>query len=320
MQADRAEKTGMEEKFVKPQASAKPRRALPFTRFASFPPLSCDPLMFSRFFIDRPIFASVLSIVIALGGGLALLNLPLAQYPPVAPPQVQVNCSYPGASAQVVAETVAAPIEQHGQRRREHAVHVVAVRQRRHLQADRHIQAGDESEPGPGAGAEPREPRLADASRRAQAAGVTTRKLAPDILMSVNINSPRRPLRPALPEQLRPDAGQRRVAPPGGNRRHFPQRPARLQHEDLARPRQAGRPQPHAPTTWSLAIREQNAQVACGQIGQQPAPPGQATQITSDHPRPPEGAGAVRRTSFFAPRPRGGSLRIRDVGRVELGA
>ena len=44
--------------------------------------------MFSRFFIDRPIFASVLSIVIALAGGLALMNLPLAQYPPVAPPQV----------------------------------------------------------------------------------------------------------------------------------------------------------------------------------------------------------------------------------------
>ena len=68
--------------------------------------------MFSRFFIDRPIFASVLSIVIALAGVLAIVNLPLSQYPPVAPPTVQVQCSYPGASAQVVAETVAAPIEQ----------------------------------------------------------------------------------------------------------------------------------------------------------------------------------------------------------------
>ena len=68
--------------------------------------------MFSRFFIDRPIFATVLSIVITLGGGLAVFNLPLAQYPPVTPPTVQVNCNYPGASAQVVAETVAAPIEQ----------------------------------------------------------------------------------------------------------------------------------------------------------------------------------------------------------------
>ncbi|MDB5312397.1 MAG: bepE 6 [Gemmataceae bacterium] len=68
--------------------------------------------MFSRFFIDRPIFASVLSIVITLTGVLALLSLPVAQYPEITPPSVQVAISYPGASAQVVADTVAAPIEQ----------------------------------------------------------------------------------------------------------------------------------------------------------------------------------------------------------------
>src|ERR1700745_629790 len=68
--------------------------------------------MISRFFIDRPIFASVLSIVIALTGGIALLYLPLAQYPRITPPAVAVSITYPGASAQVVADTVAAPIEQ----------------------------------------------------------------------------------------------------------------------------------------------------------------------------------------------------------------
>ena len=68
--------------------------------------------MFSRFFIDRPIFASVLSIVITLAGVLALLNLPVAQYPEISPPSISVSISYPGASAQVVADTVAAPIEQ----------------------------------------------------------------------------------------------------------------------------------------------------------------------------------------------------------------
>src|SRR3954453_2956754 len=68
--------------------------------------------MISRFFIDRPIFASVLSIVIVLTGGIALLSLPIAQYPPITPPSVQVSISYPGASAQVVADTVAGPIEQ----------------------------------------------------------------------------------------------------------------------------------------------------------------------------------------------------------------
>ena len=68
--------------------------------------------MISRFFIDRPIFATVLSIVITLTGGIALLSLPIAQYPPITPPAVQVSINYPGASAQVVADTVAAPIEQ----------------------------------------------------------------------------------------------------------------------------------------------------------------------------------------------------------------
>jgi multidrug efflux pump len=68
--------------------------------------------VFSRFFIDRPIFASVLSIFITLAGGLAYFSLPLAQFPSVTPPTIQVDCTYPGASAQTVAETVAAPIEQ----------------------------------------------------------------------------------------------------------------------------------------------------------------------------------------------------------------
>src|SRR5271170_4829490 len=68
--------------------------------------------MLTRFFIDRPIFATVLSIAIALAGAIALFTLPVAQYPPIVPPGVQVSIQYPGASARVVADTVAAPIEQ----------------------------------------------------------------------------------------------------------------------------------------------------------------------------------------------------------------
>jgi multidrug efflux pump len=68
--------------------------------------------MISHFFIDRPIFAAVLSIFITLTGGIALFSLPIAQYPPVTPPAVSVTINYPGASAQVMADTVAAPIEQ----------------------------------------------------------------------------------------------------------------------------------------------------------------------------------------------------------------
>src|SRR5271156_3617393 len=68
--------------------------------------------MFARFFIDRPIFAWVVSIVILLGGGVAYFALPTELYPNITPPTVQVTASYPGASAVVVANTVAAPIEQ----------------------------------------------------------------------------------------------------------------------------------------------------------------------------------------------------------------
>src|SRR5438105_4763125 len=68
--------------------------------------------MFSHFFIERPIFASVLSIVITLAGAVAVFNLPLAQYPPITPPSIMVMCNYPGANAQDVADSVAAPIEQ----------------------------------------------------------------------------------------------------------------------------------------------------------------------------------------------------------------
>ena len=68
--------------------------------------------MISRFFIDRPIFATVLSVVITLIGGIALYWLPIAQYPRITPPGVSVSINYPGASAPVVADTVAAPIEQ----------------------------------------------------------------------------------------------------------------------------------------------------------------------------------------------------------------
>ena len=68
--------------------------------------------MISRFFIDRPIFATVLSLVITLAGTVAVLSLPIAQYPPIAPPTVEVTAFYPGANSQDVADTVAAPLEQ----------------------------------------------------------------------------------------------------------------------------------------------------------------------------------------------------------------
>lgn len=68
--------------------------------------------MLSHFFIDRPIFASVISIIIMIAGAVALFGLPVAQYPEITPPQIQVSATYPGANAEVVSQNVASPIEQ----------------------------------------------------------------------------------------------------------------------------------------------------------------------------------------------------------------
>src|SRR6202521_2463521 len=66
----------------------------------------------SHFFIDRPIFASVVSIVIVILGAVAFARLPVAQYPEIAPPIINISGQYPGASAEVVSSTVVAPIEE----------------------------------------------------------------------------------------------------------------------------------------------------------------------------------------------------------------
>ena len=72
----------------------------------------CAEMNISHFFIDRPIFAAVISIIITLIGAVAYFSLPVAQYPDIAPPSISVTASYPGASAEIVAKTVATPLEQ----------------------------------------------------------------------------------------------------------------------------------------------------------------------------------------------------------------
>src|SRR6476619_532956 len=68
--------------------------------------------MLTKFFIERPVLANVLALVIMLLRGVALFNLPVAQYRPITPPTIQVTANYPGASAKTMVETVALPIEQ----------------------------------------------------------------------------------------------------------------------------------------------------------------------------------------------------------------
>ena len=67
---------------------------------------------FPRFFINRPIFAIVLSVLMLIAGAISYFQLPLSEYPQVTPPTVQVTASYPGANPQVIADTVASPLEQ----------------------------------------------------------------------------------------------------------------------------------------------------------------------------------------------------------------
>ena len=69
-------------------------------------------MRFAHFFIDRPIFATVLSLIITILGAIAQTTLPVAEYPEIAPPTVNITATYPGASARIIAETVATPIEQ----------------------------------------------------------------------------------------------------------------------------------------------------------------------------------------------------------------
>jgi multidrug efflux pump len=274
--------------------------------------------MFSRFFIDRPIFATVLSIVITLGGGLAVFNLPLAQYPSVTPPTVQVNCNYPGASAQVVAETVAAPIEQQvngvenmlymaSQCTNDGSYNLtVTFKQGVNLNLAQVLVQNRVNLA---------LPMLPDVLKRT---GVATRKMAPDILMTVSLNSPdgsydqlylsNYGLIHIRDELLRLE-GISDIFISG--QRDYSMRiwldPEKLASRNLTA------------TDVVNAVREQNAQVACGQIGQQPAGPGQETQITLTTlgrlKEPAQFGEIILRTT------RDGRItRLRDVARVVLGA
>ena len=68
--------------------------------------------MFSKFFIEHPVLSNVIAIIIVLIGAVALYRLPVSQYPEITPPIVQVQTRYPGASAQIIADTVATPVEE----------------------------------------------------------------------------------------------------------------------------------------------------------------------------------------------------------------
>jgi multidrug efflux pump subunit AcrB len=272
--------------------------------------------LISRFFIDRPIFATVLSIVITLAGVIAWFFLPLALYPPISPPNVSVDCNYPGASAQVVSETVATPIEQQVNGVEDMMYmssqctndgtynltvtfkHGIDLNMAQVLVQNRVALAL---------------PMLPDVIKQT---GVSVRKRAPDILLVVAITSPDNRYDQLylsnyalmhMKDELARLPGVSDVTMLG--QRDYSMR-IWLDPEKLAsRSMTAG--------DVVRAVREQNMQLATGQIGQPPAPPGQAIQI------PLNVAGRLVEAEQFAEMavkvgPEGRVTRLKDVARVEL--
>ena len=274
--------------------------------------------MFSRFFIDRPIFAAVLSILIILCGCIALYTLPMTQYPDITPPTVEVSAIYPGANARVVSDTVAAPIEQQvngvegmmymSSQCTNDGVYSLTVtfRQGTDLNLAQVLVQNRV------ALAQPILPSLV------QRRGVTVKKKSPSVLMIVNLFSPDNSrdnlyLSNYATIQLRDELAR---LPGVGDITFLGQRdysmrvwldPERLAIRGL--------------TTQDViqAIEQQNVQVAAGQIGQPPAPKDQVFQFTmTTLGRLSEGEqfdDIVLRTD-----PDGSLVRLHDVARTELGA
>jgi multidrug efflux pump len=274
--------------------------------------------VFSRFFIDRPIFAAVLSILITLAGALSVFTLPLAQFPRITPPTVSVSCTYPGASAKDVAEAVAAPIEKEVNgvegmmymssscaNDGSYSLTVtfyqnVDVNMAQVLVQNRVSLAI---------------PRLPDVIKQT---GVTTRKRSADILMGIALNSPHGRYNQLYLSNyaLRIIKDELSRVPGVGDVFLFGQRdysmriwlnPAQLAVRNLTA------------ADVVQAIREQNSETAAGMIGQQPVADGQEQAITLDM------LGRLKDVEEFEniiirSDSQGRVLRLKNVARVQLGA
>ena len=274
--------------------------------------------MFSRFFIDRPIFASVLSIVVTLGGYLALQGLPVAQYPEITPPTIEVSATYPGANSEVVADTVAAPIEQQisgvenmlymASQSTNDGTYTLTIT----FKIGVDLNMAQVLVQNRVALAEPNLPELV--KRR----GVSVKKKSPGTLMIVNLFSPDASrdnlyLSNYATTQIRDEL----LRQPGvGDISYLGQRdysmrvwldPEKMANRNM--------------TSLDVvsAISQQNIQVAAGQIGQPPVPTGQVFQYTLTT------LGRLSTVDQFADMilradDLGRIVRLRDVASVQLGA
>ncbi len=272
----------------------------------------------SSFFIDRPIFAGVLAIVTVILGGIAYRSLPVAQYPEVVPPTIVVQASYPGAPPEVIADTVATPIEQE----------VNGVEDMLYMSSQSTTDGNmsltitfrlgtdlDTAQVLVQNRVAIAEPRLPEDVRRL---GITTLKSSPDLLMVVHLLSPDQrydQLYIGNFALIRVRDELRRLEGVGDvnlfGLREYSLRvwldPARLASRNIAT------------SDVVDALREQNIQVASGVVGQPPAPAGHAFQLpvtTLGRLREPEEfANVIVKTAAD-----GRITRVRDVARIELAA
>jgi gold/copper resistance efflux pump len=272
---------------------------------------------FPRFFIDRPIFAIVLSVLLLIAGLLALLRLPLSEYPAVAPPTVTVAAAYPGASPEVIAETVASPIEQavNGVEGMLYMSSQAATDGRMTLTVT-FAQGID-----PDIAQVQVQNRVSRALPRlpetVQRLGVTTQKVAPDALMVVHLLSPSKRYDPLfisnyallqVRDEIARIPGIADVVVWGAG--EYSMRvwldPARIASRGLTA------------SDIVAAIRAQNVEVAAGSVGRQPNPAA-AQQVALDVKgrlaTEEEFAAIVVKTGAD-----GQLTRLGEVARIEMGA
>jgi multidrug efflux pump len=270
-----------------------------------------------RFFVDRPVFAAVLSIVITLLGALAYFGLPVSQYPEVVPPTVVVSATYPGANAAVLADTVATPLEQEINGVEDMLYLSSSSTSDGRLQITVTFKLGvdlDKAQVLVQNRVNAALPRLPEEVRRM---GVSALKRSPDLTMAIQFYSPddsRDVLYLAnyvniqVQNRIARVPGVAEASSLGGL--DFTMRvwldPEKLAVRGLTA------------TDVIAAIREQNIQVAAGQLGQPPAPAGQQFQYTLTTQGRLKSAeefnGIVLRTGA-----NGDVIRLKDVARVELG-
>jgi multidrug efflux pump len=272
----------------------------------------------SRFFIDRPIFAAVLSLLIVAAGALAVFRLPISEYPQVVPPTVVVRAAYPGANPKVIAETVASPLEQQMNGVEDMLYMFSQATSDGRMQLTITFALGTDLDK-----AQVQvQNRVAQALPRlpaeVQRIGVITEKSTPDFIMVVHLVSPGERydnLYLANYAHLRVKDELARIAGVGSAQvfgaGEYSMRiwldPDRLASRQLTT------------TDVVRAVREQNVQVAAGVLGAPPAPVDTQFQLSVN------ARGRLTTEDEFADivvraTPDGSITRVRDVGRVELGS